>query len=294
MYFVVREMYSFYRLKALVMYNMNTTGIDNNLDRARIKKLLAIGLFASILTGIGDFLLGYAEAVPTTTLAASIMAGAPNLKDWQMITGGLLGFIGIFLEGLAFFAVYRLMADAAPRYAHIYRAGIFGYIWLAPVGCHMNLGILNLVYKYLLPLDAATAELIANRLFWGFLQPVYGLLILFWVPMIVIQFMAFAKGLTPYPKRAKWFNLIIGAIPALIIAAILGPHSALGAAIGMMFLSFGNAYTFGGLLAALPDQDSFDQFQKGLRNTNKDCVRKSPRSEKKPFMYDRKMTEQSV
>ena len=48
-----------------------------------------------------------------------------------MITGSLLGFFGIFLEGLSFFAVYRLMADAAPKYAHLYRAGIFVYIWLA-------------------------------------------------------------------------------------------------------------------------------------------------------------------
>ena len=37
---------------------MNAIGIDRNLDRARIKKLLTIGLFASILTGIGDFILG--------------------------------------------------------------------------------------------------------------------------------------------------------------------------------------------------------------------------------------------
>ena len=115
---------------------MNTIGITHNLDRARIKKLLSIGLFASILTGIGDFLLGYAENTAGVSLATSVMASAPNLADWQMIVGGLLGFFGIFLEGLSCFAVYRLMADAAPKYAHLYRAGIFGYIWLAPVGCH--------------------------------------------------------------------------------------------------------------------------------------------------------------
>ena len=31
---------------------MNNIGITDNLDRARIKKLLTIGLFASIMTGI--------------------------------------------------------------------------------------------------------------------------------------------------------------------------------------------------------------------------------------------------
>ena len=247
---------------------MNTIGIDNNLDRARIRKLLAIGLFASILTGVGDFLLGYAVETPGTTLAASIMSGAPNLSDGQMIAGSLLGFFGIFLEGLSFFAVYRLMADAAPRYAHMYRAGIFGYLWLAPVGCHLNMGILNLAYKYLLQRDAEVAEYVAGRLFWGFSQPVYVLMILFWAPMIVIQFMAFAKGLTPYPKKAKWFNVILGAIPALALGGIIGHQNPLGPAIGTMFLSFGNAFTFGGLLATLPDQDTFDEFVEQLQNVN--------------------------
>ena len=41
------------------------------------------------------------------------------------------------------------MANAAPKYAHIYRASIFGYIWLAPIGCHMKVGLLNMAYKYI-------------------------------------------------------------------------------------------------------------------------------------------------
>ena len=142
---------------------MNTIGIDNNLDRARIRKLLIIGLFGSVMTGIGDFLIGYGENTEVSGLAESVLANAVNMSDGQLIAGGLLGAFGLFLEGLAFFAIYRLMADASPKYAHIYRSGIFGYIWLAPIGCHLNMGILNMVYKYLLPLDAATAELVAER-----------------------------------------------------------------------------------------------------------------------------------
>ena len=240
---------------------MNTIGINHNLDRPRIKKLLMIGLFASVLTGIGDFLLGYAESTASGSLAASVMASAPNLTDWQMITGSLFGFFGIFLEGLSCFAVYRLMADAAPKYAHLYRAGIFGYIWLAPVGCHLNMGILNLAYKYLLQADEALAAKVADLLFFGFSLPIYLLLVIFWLPMMIIQFKAFAKGLTPYPKKAKWFCVPIGAVPALVLAVILGPNTALGAGIGTMFLSFGNAFMFGGLLATLPSEEQFTAFE---------------------------------
>jgi len=255
---------------------MNAIGIDHNLDRARIKKLLTIGLFASILTGIGDFILGYADSTAGgSTLVASVMAGAANLADWQMIAGGLLGFFGIFLEGLAFFAIYRLMADAAPKYAHLYRAGIFGYIWLAPVGCHMNVGVLNLAYKYLLRTDAALAEKAASLIFYGLFEPVYLLLVVFWLPMMIVQFLAFSRGLTPYPKQARWFCIPIGAIPSLVLAAIFGPGTALGSAIGTMFLSFGNAFVFSGLLATLPDEKRFEAFEKSIsENTRRRLARR--------------------
>ena len=253
---------------------MNTIGIDHNLDRTRIKKLLLIGLIGAILTGIGDFLLGYGENTAGNTLATSVMASAPNLADRQMIAGSLLGFFGIFLEGLACFAVYRLMADAAPRYAHIYRAGIFGYIWLAPVGCHMNMGVLNLAYKYLLQADAALAAKAADRLFYGFSLPAYLLLVVFWLPMMIVQFLAFSRGLTPYPRKARWFCVPLGALPSLILAAILGPETALGAGIGTMFLSFGNAFMFGGLLITLPDKARFQAFEKALPETAQERVEK--------------------
>ena len=245
---------------------MNTIGIQHNLDRARIRKLLWIGLFASILTGIGDFLLGFGDEPAASGLAESLLASAPNLSDFQLIAGGLLGFAGLFLEGLSFFAIYRLMADAAPRYAHIYRAGIFGYIWLAPVGCHMNVGLLNYAYKNLLRLDPVRASEAAEVMIHAFCLPVWVLLILFWVPMLTVQFMAFSKGLTPYPPAAKWFTLFTGAVPVLLLSQIIGPHTAAGAGIGTTFLSAGNAVTFGGLLFTLPSQARFDEFEKGVRS----------------------------
>ena len=253
---------------------MNTIGIDRNLDRSRIRKLLTIGLFASIITGIGDFLLGYADSTAGSSIATSVMASAPNLPDWQMITGSLLGFFGIFLEGLSCFAVYRLMADAAPKYAHLYRSGIFGYIWLAPVGCHMNVGVLNLAYKYLLQADDTLAAKAADLLFFSFSLPQYLLLILFWLPMMIIQFKAFSKGLTPYPKKAKWFCVLIGAIPALVMSVILGPETAIGAGIGTMFLSFGNAFMFGGLLWMIPDEDQFSAFESALQQPSEEGITK--------------------
>ncbi len=238
---------------------------DRRLNRETIKKLLITGLIGALVTGVGDFLLGYAEEESASGFAAAIMASAPNLSDGQMIVGGLVGFFGILLEGIACIAVYRLMADSAPGYARIYRAGIIGYIWLAPAGCHLNMGVLNLAYKYLLLADAETAARAAGLLFYGFSLPVYVLLVLFWLPMMFVQFLAFDRGLTPYPRSAKWFNVILGTVPAFALSLLSGPHTALGAAIGTMFLSFGNAFMFGGLLFTLPSGERFDAFEKNMK-----------------------------
>ncbi len=189
-----------------------------------------------------------------------MLSSAQNLTDVQLIAGGLLGMIGIFLEGLAFLVICRLMADAAPRSARFCRVSALAYIWLAPIGCHMNIGLLNYAYRTILELDPAIAATAARVMIYAFCVPVWVLLIIFWIPMIVLQFRAFSNGLTPYPRKARWFNLIVGMIPALVLAAIIGPHTALGAGIGTMFLCFGNAFTFGGLLATLPDQERFDRF----------------------------------
>ena len=241
---------------------MNTIGIDHNLNRERIRKLLIFGVIGSVLTGIGDFLVGFGEEVPVSGLAESMMANAVNMSDGQLIAGGLLGAFGLLLEGLACFAVYRLMADSSLKYAHIYRAGIIGYIWLAPIGCHMNVGLMNIAYKYLLQLDPAAASKAAKIMIYGFCAPLWILLIILWLPAIIVQFKAFAKGYTPYPKKAKWFCVLVGMWPALIVSLIIGPGTALGGGIGTMFLSFGNAFMFGGLLASLPSQERFEEFER--------------------------------
>ena len=249
---------------------MNAIGIDHNLNRERIRKLLAFGVIGSVLTGIGDFLVGYGEQVGTEAngLAEMVMGNALNLSDAQLIWGGLLGVIGLLLEGLACFAIYRLMADSSQKYAHIYRASIIGYIWLAPVGCHMNVGLMNVAYRRMLLLDAAVASEAANVMIWAFNVPLWILLIAFWLPGMITQFKAFARGYTPYPASAKWFSVFVGMWPALIIAAIVGPGSALGGGIGTMFLSCGNLFMFGGLLATLPDQKRFEEFEASLPSSS--------------------------
>lgn len=245
--------------------SMNTIGIGNNLNRTRIRILLAIGLLGCALTGAGDFLLGYAEPAEVMGGAfETILATAINLSDGTLFAGGLLGFFGLFIEGLAFFGIYRLMADAAPRYAHVFRSGIFFYIWLAPVGCHMNMALISYLYKRLLLVDPLVAHKAVGPMFIAFCIPLYVLLMMGWIPLLVVQWKAFAEEKTPYPTYAKWFNLATGAIPTLAASFLLGADTAIGGGIGTMFLSVGNAFTFGGLLVTLPSEERFREFRTRL------------------------------
>ena len=243
---------------------MNTIGIDDNLDRSRIRKLLVIGLLGCALTGAGDFLLGYAEPAEVAGGAfEAVLATAINLSDGALFAGGLLGVFGLFIEGLAFFGIYRLMADAAPHYAHVFRSGIFFYLWLAPVGCHMNMALISYFYKRLWAVDPMAAHDAVGPMFLAFCIPLYVLLMVGWIPLLVVQWKAFSEGKTPYPAYAKWFNLATGAVPTLALSFLLGANTAIGSGIGTMFLSVGNAVTFGGLLATLPSEERFQEFHTG-------------------------------
>ena len=101
-------------------------------------------------------------------------------------------------------------------------------------------------------------------MFLAFCVPLYVLLMAGWIPLLVVQWKAFSEGKTPYPTYAKWFNLPTGAIPTLALSFLLGANTTIGGGIGTMFLSMGNAVTFGGLLATLPSEERFQEFCAGL------------------------------
>lgn len=106
------------------MSDFNDIGISRELDWPRIKKLLTIGLFASVLHLAGDLILedDALEGV------LQMLSAYTSTSDSGLFAAALLELFGVVLEGLACFGVYRLMAAKSPKYAHRYRSGIFGYL----------------------------------------------------------------------------------------------------------------------------------------------------------------------
>ena len=143
------------------------------------------------------------------------------------------------------------------KFTHLHQA----YLWLAPIGMHMNVGLMNFVYKHLLLLDETMADRMGDQLLMAFSLPVWILFVAFWLPMIIVQFLAFSKELTPYPSYARWFSVPVGAIPFGMVGLGIGAGTALASAIETMCLNVGNIFMFAGLLAALPDEKRFEAFR---------------------------------
>lgn len=110
------------------MSDFNDIGISRAPDTARIKKLLLIGLFASALHFIGDMILGWGVEDETKTGILRMLSAYTGTSDGGIFTAAVLGMLGMVLEGLAYFGIYRMTAPYSPKGAHSLRAGIFGYL----------------------------------------------------------------------------------------------------------------------------------------------------------------------
>ncbi len=79
-----------------------------------------------------------------------------------------------------------------------------------------------------------------------FLLPVSGIFLVFFLIAAITQIVAFAKGLTPYPKWCWVFSMLSG-IVVIVLMRFAGNHP-IAYAISTAWISIGALWTFGGLL----------------------------------------------
>lgn len=226
---------------------MNLIGIEKNLDWPRIRHLFKIGLFGAVLNLAADMLLGYGVEDASLAGMQKYLSAYVNLSDARLFWSAFLGLIGISLEGLCLFAVYRLMADKSPKHAHIYRAGIFGYLMFGACGFHVPCLMACFVYKNFYAVDAALAIDVCVKFAVYFMLPAFVLFFISFILLIAVQISAFAKGLTPYPRWCWVFSLAF----FLVVGVIMAPFRdfPLANAIAAGWISVAHLWVFGGLLA---------------------------------------------
>ena len=225
------------------MSTFNDIGISGQLDMPRIKKLLSIGLFASVLHFVGDMILGWGVEDETLTGILRMISAYTGTSDGGIFAAALLGLFGMVLEGLAYFGIYRMIAPYSPKYAHSLRSGIFGYLMFGACGYHVPTCALVFLTKH------GLAEKLVLRYAVYFILPAFVLLWIFFAVLEVTQIKAFSKRQTPCPKWCWVFSLPFGMMIAMLpsICSNLPIANALACA----WISFGNLWMFGGLLTVI-------------------------------------------
>lgn len=225
------------------MEDFHDIGIARQLNLPRIRKLLSIGLFASVLHMTGDMMLGFGSEDETRTGFARLLSAYTGRPDGVLFAAALLGLLGMALEGLSYFGIYRMIVPYSPRYAHSYRAGIFGYLMFGACGFHVPTCALVYLIKH------GLAEESVLRYAAYFILPAFVLFWIFFAVLEVVQIKAFAMGQTPCPRWSWIFSLPVG------MAAAMLPHVFVNLpffnALACAWIAFGNLFMFCGLLAVV-------------------------------------------
>ena len=186
------------------MADFNDIGIPGQLDWPRVRKLLAIGVFGSLLHLAGDLILGWGVEDESLTGLFRMLSAYTATSSSGILASALLGLLGMTLEGLSLFGVYRLMAEKFPKDTHRYRSGILGWLMFGACGFHVPTCALVFLAKHGLP-----AETLAQFALY-FLLPATALFWVFFLLLAGTQIAAFARGHTPYPRWCWVFSPLVG------------------------------------------------------------------------------------
>ena len=221
------------------MEHYNDIGISSRLDWPRIRRLLKIGLLASVLHVIGDMILGWGLEDEALTGLERMLSAYTGTSDGGIFAAALLGLLGMVLEGLAYFGVYRLIAPYSQKDAHSLRTGILGYLIFGACGFHVPTCALVFLTKH----GVESALLLRCAAY--FMLPAF---ILFWVFFAVLntaQIRALAKEKMPLPKACWAFSMPVGMLLAML-PGVLGNRPLVNA-LACAWIAVGNLWMFGGL-----------------------------------------------
>lgn len=110
------------------MGSYNHIGISHEFEKDRIAHLFKIGIIAAVMVLIGDMILGWGTADVSLSGMDQYFSRYLTVSDARIVWSAVLGLIGIPLECLSYFGIYRCIAVKSEKYAHRYRSGILGML----------------------------------------------------------------------------------------------------------------------------------------------------------------------
>ena len=109
----------------------------NKDDQKRITCLLVTGIIAGIMALIADMLLGWGTYDPALSGIARKLSIYEGISDNRIFWSALLGLVGITVEEIGCFALYRRIAPNSKKVAILYGIGTLGYMIFAGSAVHV-------------------------------------------------------------------------------------------------------------------------------------------------------------
>ena len=209
------------------------------------RRLLIIGVFAALAVLVGDMLLGWGVSDPSVTELPAMFTRYLSVSDGRIVASALLGLIGIPVECLCWFAVYRMIKPYSEKEAHTYRAGIIGCLAFGGCGVHVPCCAAVYLVKRFYAGDPATVLREILRWIGWFLIPATILFGVFFFLTAIVQIKAFAAGHSPLPRRCWAFSVLFGLIWVLLMR-LIGDYGITNA-LATGWISVGNLWMMGGL-----------------------------------------------
>lgn len=171
---------------------------------------LKLGIFGAVLTLIGDMLIGCIRFPDGADLLDGYLGAALAMPIWRPILGGLIGCLGISLEVPASLTIYPLIKEKMPKAGAFYKTAIYVYLALGGGAVHLPCGAFMWLYHAAADsAGAETARELAVDYFMYFLLPVTVVFMVFFFGANIVQFIAFVRIKTPFPKWYCIFNLLV-------------------------------------------------------------------------------------
>ncbi len=222
--------------------------MNKTLDWPRIRHLLKLGILASLMVLMGDMLLGWGVSDPSVTELPAMITRYLSVSDGRIIASALMGLIGIPVECLCWFAIYRMIKPCSEKDAHAYRAGIVGCLAFGGCGVHVPCCVAVWLLKFFYADDPATTMQETLHFISWFLLPATVIFLVFFLLTAVTQIRAFSKGHTPLPRRCWVFSALFGFVFAVVMR-LIGNYG-LTNALATGWISIGNLWMMSGLLVA--------------------------------------------
>ena len=171
---------------------------------------LKLGVFGAVLTLIGDMLIGCIRFPDGADLLDGYLGAALAMPIWRPILGGLIGCLGISLEVPALLTIYPLIKEKMPKAGAFYKTAIYVYLALGGGAVHLPCGAFMWLYHAATDsAGAETARELAVDYFMYYLLPVTVVFMVFFFGANIVQFIAFVRIKTPFPKWYCIFNLLV-------------------------------------------------------------------------------------